>query len=60
MPTQTTALDKLQEALAKLEQQYKSTYRTPEAIYALMKTIKTFNITITDWNTLIDYINVVV
>ena len=59
MPTQTTALNKLQEALAKLEQQYKSTYRTPEAIYALMKTIKTFNITITDWNTLIDYINVV-
>ena len=59
MPTQTTALNKLQEALAKLEQQYKSTYITPEAIDALTKTIKTLNITITDWNTLIDYINVV-
>lgn len=57
MLTQTT-LNKLQEALAKLEQQYKSTYITPEAIDALMKTIKTFNITINDWNTLIEYIHV--
>ena len=59
MSIQPTTLNKLQEALAKLEQQYKSTYITPEAIYALMKTIKTFNITINDWNTLIDYVNVV-
>ena len=54
-----SALDKLKQELATLDQQFHSTYRTPEAIYALMKTIKTFNITITDWNTLIDYINVV-
>jgi len=60
MPTsQITTLDRLKEALATLDQQYHGTYRTPEAIYALMKTIKTFNITITDWNTLIDYVNVV-
>lgn len=50
-------LQQLKEALTNLDQQYNSTYITPEAIFALQKTIQSFNITITDWNTLITYIN---
>ena len=59
MSNNISNIAELEEALATLEQQYHSTYRTPESIYALMKTLKTFNITITDWNELIDYVNVV-
>lgn len=45
----------LEEALQALDLQYNSSYQTPEAIEALAKTIKTFNITINDWNTLITH-----
>lgn len=47
----------LQADLIALDQYYHGTYTTPEAINALRKTLKTFNITIQDWNTLIEYIN---
>lgn len=57
--SELSSLDRLKIALATLDQQYNSTYKTPEAIYALIKTLQTFNITITDWNTLIEYINTV-
>jgi hypothetical protein len=40
-----------------LDTQFKGSYTTPEALLALVKTIKSFNITITDWNTLINFIN---
>lgn len=51
------ALISLSEALAKLDREYNSNYSSPEAILALRKTIKTFNITIVDWNTLLNNIS---
>lgn len=49
-------IDALREALNTLDQRYKATYVTPEAMNALKKTFQTFNITIKDWNTIISYI----
>lgn len=48
---------RLSAAVAQLDNVYNSTYSTPEAILALKKTIKTFNITINDWNSLINSIH---
>lgn len=56
--THPSNLDNIKELLDQLDQEYNATYRSPDAIAALVKTIKSFNITITDWNTLVDYISV--
>ena len=47
----------ISQKLAALDIAYNSTYTTPEAIYSLKKTLKTFGITIVDWNTLITCIS---
>lgn len=59
MENNISNLDSLKQKLEELDQQYNATYTTPEAISALTKTIQSYNISITDWNTLIDYISVV-
>lgn len=56
MASKQERIQLLKAALEDLEVAYKSTYTTPEAIQALQKTLHSFNITITDWNVLINYI----
>lgn len=48
----------MREALHHIDEEFNSTYINPESIQQLQKTLLTFNITIQDWNTLVNYIKV--
>lgn len=55
--TNEQIIAELKTALQELDTLYDGVYQSPESVYALRKTIQSFNITITDWNTLLTYIN---
>lgn len=46
----------LEQALQEFYESYNENYTSPEAVTALQKTFQSHNITIEDWNTLLDYL----